>query len=242
MDHTPHSNKNGGIVGNTYPSTHISPHTSTQIGTHPPNPPTQPPNIDNGQWHWVPHNTNPTPPTTQSALFNCKLTLKSHSVFACDQQLPHCIIIKFKIENQKVVLTSHKSKQILPSSLVSPMSLQPLMDCFPYSSPNQPNKLTLTDIVVQIDDQQIKYPISIIEIYHTANPRIIPLTNNYSWMIWASNCRSKATGIKSWVVNGSFIQHKSPYNAGKEKDGETGKEKEGESIWSMSSILEDDES
>ena len=143
--------------------------------------------------------TNPQPYYNNS-IYNCKMTLKPQMVFVSQDKPPNCIILQFKLEDQKIILTSQKSKH--PPAH---MSLQPLMESFPYSSPTQPNKLLISDITVQIDDQQIKHPITQEEIYHTGNPKLIKLTPHWSWLLWSSNCRSKVTGVKSWVVNGVLI-------------------------------------
>ena len=137
---------------------------------------------------------------SNTSMYNCKMTLKPHFLFTCDGYYPNCVIIKFKLENQKIILTSNRSKDNSHQ-----MILEPLMETFPYSSPNQPNKLVISDIVVQIDDFQIKHPVSQEEIYHTGNPRSIKLTPNWTWLVWSSNCRSKITGVKSWVINGTLV-------------------------------------
>ena len=159
-----------------------------------------------------------------NSIYNCKMTLKPHMVFVSHDKYPNCIILQFKLEDQKIILTSQKSKH--PPAH---MSLQPLMESFPYSSPTQPNKLVISEITVQIDDQQIKHPITQEEIYHTGNPKLIKLTPQWSWLLWSSNCRSKVTGVKSWVVNGVLIysQFTKPHYH--------------RSQWSVADHLQDDE-
>ena len=111
----------------------------------------------------TPTNTSLTYPNYTNSIYNCKMTLKPQMVFVSHDKPPNCIILQFKLEDQKIILTSQKSKH--PPAH---MSLQPLMESFPYSSPTQPNKLVISEITIQIDDQQIKHPITQEEIYHIA--------------------------------------------------------------------------